>query len=117
MAERKKPQTDFVEDSSAADDTVLAEKELQKGHFNNVLRFVKSAPLESVRPVRTETYNALKRLQVSRDFSKAKSGIPKGSDQVDVGTLVKWLRSIEKPNEKAIEQLVILDAVCCGRFE
>lgn len=117
MAERKNPQTEYVEDSSAADDTDLRQTHLPKKHFNTYVRFVKSAPIDSVKQVRTETYNNLKRLGVKRDLTKAPGGVPKGSDQVDVGTLVRFLRSIDSSHTKAVEQLIALDAACCKRFE
>ena len=117
MAERKKPQTDFVEDSSQADNSDLRVKTLSKNDFNNVIRFLKTAPLESIKQVRTETYNNLKRLQVKRDLDACPGGIPKGSDQVDTGTLIAWLRGVEKQYEKAVAQVIAIDACCCKRFE
>lgn len=117
MAQRKKPQTEFVKDSSSADGTNKRLTHLSKNHFNNVVRFVKTAELEAVKQLRSETYNNLKRLNLKRDLSACPVGIPKGSDQVDVGTLIRFLRGIEETHEKAVQQLIALDAACCKRFE
>lgn len=115
MAVRKKPQTEYVPDSSCADDTDLRLCHLSKKDFSTYIRFIKTTGLENVKLVRTETFNALKRVQAKRDVEACPAGIPSGSDQADVGTLVRWLRSVEKTHEKAIRQLIMLDAACCQR--
>lgn len=121
MAERKKPETEPQlskdelkhQSSTNADRTAT---HLSKKHFNNVIRYIKLTNIDTVKQIRTETWNNLKRLQVKRDLSKAPSGVPKGSDQVDVGTLVSFLRGIEKTHEKAVQQLLAIDAACQSRF-
>ena len=119
MAPRKKPVTEPQMDSSQADTTEKWEHHLSKNEFNNVIRFIKNAPIVSINQLRTETWNNMKRLQVKRNLAKAPSGVPKGSDQVDIGTLITHLRSIQptKSNEKAVEQLIAIDAALCKRFE
>lgn len=120
MAERKKPQTEPVLDNSAAKANPKLEKskvvkELSKEHYNNVIRFAKNASLERVNTLRTVTYNTLKRLQVKRNLKKAVSGIPKGSDHGDVGSLKTWMDSINRNDKKAVRQIVAIDATCVVR--
>lgn len=122
MAERKKPQTEPVLDNSAVRDNPKLEKSkvvkaLSKQHFNNVIRFIKKAPLERVLTLRTVSFNTLKRLQVKRDPSKVVVGIPKGSDHGDVGTLKTWMDSVTPKNKRAVKQIVQIDATCCARSE
>lgn len=120
MAERKKPQTDPVLDNSAVNANPKLERtkvvtHLNKMHYNNVIRFIKRAPLDRVLVLREVTYNTLKRLQVKRDESKAVAKVPDGSDHGDVGTLKTWMDSLTKNDKKAIKQVVAIDATCVAR--
>lgn len=115
MAQRKKPQTEHVSDSSEADNTDRRVCHLSRSDFNSFIRFIRNGSVESIKQVRTETFNALKRLGVKRDLTKAPTKTPNGSDQSDVGTLIKFLRGIEPTSETAIIQLIVLDAAACQR--
>lgn len=122
MATRKKPETNPspTKDEKKTQKTInqnLNQDHLSKADFNSVVRCLKTASIDSVKQVRTETYTALKRLQVKRDLSKAVKGVPKGSDQFDVGSLVNWIRKVLPEQTKAVEQVIALDAVCCKRSE
>ena len=88
---------------------------LTKDQFNSVITLALECPLERVLQVRTGTFNALKRLDVKRDTSKAITKNPHGSTQHDVGSLLEWLTKVLPGDRKAIKQIVALDATCCSR--
>ena len=88
---------------------------LTNRQLKNVITQIKEISLERVLVIRNETYNALKRLNVKRDTSKNWSGNPDGSRQFDMGTLLAWIKSVNKGDGDAIDQLVVLDATCCAR--
>jgi hypothetical protein len=90
--------------------------ELPKNQFNNVIRVLKTAPIDRVRQIRTMTFKTLKRLEVERDFTYGIIKTPKGSDQVDVGAIVTWLNKIQPGEEAAIKQLLSIDATACKRI-
>lgn len=120
MAERKKPQTTPVLDNSAvaADPNTEASKvvrELTSECFDNVIRNIKTSGLDRVRSLKTVTRDNLKRLGTKPNAKKAVSGIPKGSDHLDIGTLKTWAESIAKHDKAAIAQLVAIDATCSSR--
>lgn len=114
MAERKKPHVDPVMDNSFGNESDKSISALSKPHFNNLIRYVKRSGLEQALNIRTATHATLKRVGARRDKSKAAQGIPKGSDQVDVGSLITWLNSVTT-DKKSIRQVVALDATCCAR--
>ena len=94
---------------------MAVEKKLLDGQLNNVIRMIKQGPMERVLSIKTMTHKTLKRLKVKRDATKARTKLPRGSDQVNVGTLFTWLNSIGKEDEGAVKQLVVIDATCCRR--
>ncbi|KKN88367.1 hypothetical protein LCGC14_0249300 [marine sediment metagenome] len=91
--------------------------ELLGYQFDNVIRGIKTSSLERAKQVRHVTYNELKRLGVKRNKSKAIKGIPKGSDQTNLGSTYTWMYAIEPNQKKAIRQLVIIDATAVARTE
>ena len=88
---------------------------LNRQQMKNLITQIKEITIDRVLVLRSETYAALKRLEVERDTSKEWKGNPDGSRQFDSGTTITWLRSIHKDDEKAIAQLVVIDATCCAR--
>ncbi|MCK9570106.1 hypothetical protein M0R72_14275 [Candidatus Pacearchaeota archaeon] len=90
----------------------LIQIELPQNHFNNVIRMVRSSASERVLILRNATYNALKALGVARDTTKAVPGAPKGSDQVDLGSVISWVKKVKVTDTVALAQLVQIDATC-----
>lgn len=88
---------------------------LPKDQFFTALRLVKRSDINVVTHLRTATFQNLNRLGLERDESKAVGNTPKGSDQVDTGSLVTWMRGIKPDERKACEQLVTLDATLVAR--
>jgi hypothetical protein len=110
-------------DSVTIDDETITLKEshmpvqteLPDHQLNNVLRFVKMAALNKVLGLKTATFNTLKRLGVKRDGRMAARKVPKGSDQGDVGSIIRWMDGIQPTDKKAVAQIVKIDATCCRR--
>jgi len=90
--------------------------ELPKNHFNNIIRAVKLGQINRVREIRTATFHALKRLGVERDLKYGIRKTPAGSDQVDIGSIVTWLKKITLEDSAAIKQLITIDATACKRM-
>jgi len=93
------------------------EKHLPAGQFNNVIRLIKLGSIDQVKSLKTATWNAMKRLGISRNKKVAKVKVPKGSDQVDIGSLIAWMDKIEPGDKKAVGQVVIIDATACRRVD
>jgi len=115
MAQRKSPQVTPVLDNSAPVEPEKVEFALPKRDFDKLIRYVKRTNSDGVAAIRTLTHQALRRLGAKRDVTKTINGIPKGSDQVDVGSIKRWLSKIEASDPTAIKQLVALDATVCHR--
>ena len=88
---------------------------LTKTQLKNLITQIKEISLDRVLVIRNETYAALKRCEVERDTRKVWNGNPDGSRQFDMGTTLAWVKSIQKTDTAAVEQLLILDATCCAR--
>ena len=93
------------------------EKHLPKQHFDHLIRIIKTASFEVVKQIRTAAFITLKRLNVKRQKSKARHKIPKGSDQIDIQSIIVWMNKVQACDTKAVEQIVILDATACIRME
>ena len=94
----------------------LVQIALQKRHLNSMLRQLKTLKLEHVESMLLATKTAMRRLRLKPDPSKAVKGIPKGSDQCDVGSFVTWTRSITKEDKDAIQQLIKIHATAVARM-
>lgn len=90
-------------------------KELLDHHFKTVIRYIKRSHVDRIKPLRAATHANLKRLETKRDLSKAVPGVPKGSDQGDVQSIIVWMSKINPGDTKAIEQLVAMDATTVVR--
>ncbi len=87
-------------------------------HFGSMIRQIKRNSADRVAVLRTATYKTLKRLGVARDVTKAVTGpAPKGSDQGDTQTFVKWTLKIVAEDLSAVEQLVAIDATATVRIK
>jgi len=116
MADRKAPHTAAILDGSPPQKSKV-DLTLPKNHFNNVIRSIKKSSLDRVQSVRHQTHSTLKRLKLERDLTKAIKGIPKGSEQVDHGTLFTWMNKITSGDKKAIRQVIAIDATAVKRSE
>ena len=90
---------------------------LPPDQLRNVIRLIKTVSLDRVKSLRTATYKTLKRLNAKRDLSKARTGTPSGSDQVNIGSLVTWLDNVKRGDTPATRQVKVIDATCCRRVE
>ena len=88
---------------------------LPKNQFNNVIRLLRRADISTVNTIRNVTYSKMKELGLKRDESKAAQKTPKGSDQVDVQSLVVWINSIKPDEKRAHWQLIEIDATAVAR--
>ena len=91
-------------------------KELDASQFGTAIRTIKNTQREVAVQIRHMTHKRLKELGVPRDTSKAVAGIPKhGTNDVNPRGLYEWMDRIESEDEKAIEQLVAIDATAVAR--
>lgn len=88
---------------------------LPKNQFNNVIRLLRRADIETVNTIRNVTYRKMKELGLKRDVSKAAQSTPNGSDQVDVQSLVVWINAIKPDEKRAQWQLIEIDATAVAR--
>lgn len=88
---------------------------LPQNHFDSVVRLIKRAPLDRVNMLRHATHNTLKRLGVDRDLSKAVKGLPNGSNQGDVMSIVVWLDKVKPGDVEVVKQVVAIDATAVNR--
>ena len=88
---------------------------MAKNQYLNVIRIAREEPLEVVTWLQTVTWATLRRLNVGRDSTKAVTKTPNGSKQVDVGSIRDWMNRVARTDEKAIAQIVAIDATCVKR--
>lgn len=88
---------------------------LDQGDFNTIIRLLRRGDIHVVSQLRTVAFNKLKELKVNRETSHAVRTTPKGSDQVDVQSIIHWINKIVPGDSKAIEQLVAIDATAVDR--
>ena len=86
-------------------------------HFNNLIRAIKTRPMDDAKAIRNATYLALKRLGAWRDKTKAVKGVPNGSDQLDLGTFYTWCDRLKPEDTEAVAQLVAIDATAVARVD
>jgi len=115
MAERKNvdlgPHTDGGVTEYEVQSSAMAEQA-----FNTVIRFIKRGQVGSVDQFREVVENNVKRLRVKLGRRSPVEGIPDGSDQVDVQSLVQWANKIQPNDRKASIQLGTIAATIGGRF-
>ncbi len=104
-------------------------KHLPKRHFDNVIRWIKRVGIDHIPALLAASKANLERLEVKRNLGKAVAGIPDGSDQGDIQSVITWMSKIHpgspsptpgKPgvprDKKAIRQLVAIDATAVARM-
>lgn len=83
---------------------------LNDGDFATYVRMIKGATLASALGIKATVDENMKRLRLKSKNTAPVTGVPAGSSQTDVGTLVAWAGQIKKADAKAKEQLVKLSA-------
>lgn len=115
MADRKSPQTEPVLDNTAGEEPDRILRSLPQPEFFNVIRWIKTHSVEEVGTLRNVTFHALGRLGAKRDLNEAFGRIPRGSDQSEVQSIIRWVEGIQPGDTESIEQLVVIDATCVLR--
>lgn len=90
---------------------------LSKANFRSLIRLVMMQSLENVTFLQAQTHQALKRLGVKRDVTKAAKRVPRGSDQINMSGVLHWLNNVPKDNPDAVAQVVAVDATCVRRTQ
>lgn len=83
--------------------------------FATYVRLIKMATLSSALGIKACLDANLKRLRLRARNTPPVQGIPEGSSQTDVGTLVAWAASVAKADSDAKQQLVQLAATVNAR--
>jgi len=83
--------------------------------FATYVRMIKSATLASALGIKATIDDNMKRLRLRAKGTSPVTGVPAGSSQTDVGTLVAWAGQITKADAAAKEQLVKLAATVNAR--
>lgn len=87
------------------------------GHdFGTFVRLIKRGREAQVQQLKVVIDQNLKRLRLRTKGAVPVDGIPEGSDQCDVGTMVAWITGIQKRDSTAKEQLVSLAATLNRRI-
>lgn len=121
MAQRQKAVTEPILDNSMLNefpsegDSKIVHA-LTQGQFNSIIRNLKNKPLDTIQPICTCTFFALRRLKVGRDLEEAVPGIPKGSDHFDFLSFKLWVEKIKPTDADSIAQLVKIDATAKTRL-
>lgn len=117
MAQRKRKDLGpHLDGNPSAADRRTRPLELPPGQFDNVVRAIKNGSRDAVLQIRQATFDNLARLGVKRNKEAAVAGTPAGSDNVDVQSVIAWMRKIpSKDYKRAVRQLVALDATAVAR--
>lgn len=94
--------------------------DMPDSHFDSVIRQIKRGRLDQVTILLGATHAALKRWGVRRNLKHAVKGIPDGSDQQNFGSVIGWIKKIpgkSDVSEKAVNQVIAIDATCVVRSE
>lgn len=95
----------------------MIEKELPQRDFDSVIRMIKTARLDVVKSLRTATQAAMARLGVGAGRTRSVKGVPEGSDQHDVGSIVTWMNKVLREDAGAIAQIIVMDVTARVRLE
>ena len=88
---------------------------LNDGDFATYVRMIKSATLASALGIKAAIDANMNRLRLRSKGTAPVTGVPAGSSQTDVGTLVAWAAQITRADQKAKQQLVKLAATVNAR--
>ena len=122
MAPRKNTNTQPVLDNSAAAADPDLEKSktiyaLSKVQYRNIVHQTQTADKNTVRTFVTATQAKLAELGVPRNLNGGHRNVAQGSDQVDPGTFLAWVKGIAAEDTDSISQLIAIDATAQGRFK
>jgi len=90
--------------------------ELPERQFACVVRMINSCETKKLGPLLAAFAAKLDELGVRQNGRKAVSGVPEGSDQVDIGSVIAWCNRICSHQPDAIKQLVALHATAYVRL-
>ena len=116
MADHPKPKPNTPEPGLSITDAVRLRHSLPDGQFRSIVRVIKTASLDDVKQLAVAFSARMTDLKLSRDLSKAEKGVPEGSSQVDVRSLIEWADRIGPRDKIACGQLVALDATLQSRI-
>lgn len=88
---------------------------LSDADFGTFVRWVKNASLDVALGIQAATIANMKRLKMKAKGVDPVVGVPDGSDQVDIGSLVAWASSIKLEDSAAKDQLKKLAATVNAR--
>jgi hypothetical protein len=91
--------------------------EMNPGQFNSIIRQVKTVGLDKVRMIRDVTRDTLKRVRRRPGKTQPVKGVPKGSDQLNVGSFATWLKTLKKKDKAAIDQVAVIYVTAIKRIE
>ena len=107
---RGQPQVDITNQAVPQPSTAaLAERQ-----FNSIIRGVKRMSADSVTGIFQSSTRRLEELGHRRN-GKPITKTPEGSDQVDIGSVLTWMKEIKKDDSDAIAQLKAIQATASLR--
>ncbi len=92
------------------------EIQLPPQHFKTVIRGIKRTNVDRAGMIQTAASETLKRLGVKPKPDKAIKGMPEGSNQMDVMSIIVWMKKVERNNKKAVRQVVAIEATATQRI-
>jgi hypothetical protein len=92
----------------------LRVRHLDDGGFNGVICMMLDGAVGDALFVRNNTFLKLKELKVKRDLSKAVKSVPKTAHP-NMRTFLDWMSKVTKDDEKAVAQIVAIDATAVAR--
>jgi len=116
MAQRKKPQVTPVADSSVADNSILARKDLDPHDFDRYIKCCFHGSSSAVEQLQKTCEVHLARIGKSPDRSKAATVHQEASSNYNLQSLYRWMESIGRRDRSAIKQLIALHATACRRL-
>lgn len=117
MPQRARKQTEFVSDSSCADDTDLYTHLLGSNDFNRYVKMCFHGTTAAVDQLKQTAAAHLERIGVKPNLSKGISKCPEeASNNYNLQSLYAWMVKLEKSHKKAVGQLIELHATACRRL-
>jgi hypothetical protein len=92
-------------------------KEAIPSYFKTIIRTINTHHVGTAKQIRAASWTALKRLGYRSKIEQAVDGIPEGSDQINIGSLVTWMNKILPQDKVAIRQLLRIDATAAKRIK
>jgi len=109
-----KPDTD-AKTAGGVSEYPAATVVLNEADFGTFVRMVKSASFNDVVGMKAAIDANLKRLKIRAKNAQPVAGMPAGSSQYDVGSMVAWAANITKADQPAKDQLLKLAATINAR--